>query len=104
MLDDADVIRLRRFVAPYMSAVAVGDRVAIERIYADVSALLRCDPKHALAVVLADQLRQSRDSHAKAIADGTEYARAYLDQKERVAELRDILDARAGASPGKRAA
>lgn len=100
MLEANDLIRLRAFVAPFLSAVAAEDAQMIDRIYSDIRAALRCDPAHALA----DALRQSRESLARAHADGTEYASAYLDQKRRVAELRSILDTRAGGGPVRKVA
>lgn len=58
---------------------------------------------HALTVALAETLLLERRRHREQLVrlngEATRYASAYLDAKRKVGELRELLDAKAAASP-----
>lgn len=95
MLSDADVIRLRPHSADLVHAVKRLDADDVAGVMRRVRAELRVDPGWALAVVLADEVLRLQGALARVNEEASQYATAYLDQKRRVGELREILGMRA---------
>ncbi|WP_198677454.1 hypothetical protein [Leucobacter luti] len=96
-------------IVQFVNAVEVGDPEAITSVYAQVASRFGVDGPQAVAVLCADLLREERAKTdrmrgflAAANHEAAVNGQAYLTEKRRVAELRDILNERAAASTAKR--
>lgn len=102
MLTDSELDAMRPAAGRMVAAVDAGDMSAIERIYGELAGKYRvANPGHAVAVLLAVEAMQWRDRFAESVAEGTRYASAYMDEKRRVTELRDLLMKKTAASTAK---
>ena len=108
MIDDREVMLARPMVLQFVNAVEVGDPDAVAAVYGEVSARFGVDGPQAVAVLCADLLREERAKTdrmrgflAAANHEAAVNGQAYLNEKRRVAELRDILNQKAAASTAK---
>lgn len=109
MIGDREVMLARPMVLQFVNAVEVGDPDAIAVVYAQVSARFGVDGPQAVAVLCADLLSEERAKTermrgflAAANHEAAVNGQAYLNEKRRVTELRDILHQKTAASTAKR--
>lgn len=101
-LTEMDIVNLRPQLVAFTVAVANEDAATIDRVYREIRTGFQVDPAHAMAVMLADEVKATRERWARTSSEATQYAAAYLDEKRKVRELRDLLDAKAEAAPKRR--
>lgn len=100
---------LQPYMELFMERAHQRDRGGMDAVLADVHHDLRVAPADALATVLAEMYFADRErldflekEFKKVSGERDKFARNYLDQKNRVQELRKVLDNRAGKmSAGK---
>lgn len=94
------------FAERFIECAHLRDRGGMDHVLADVQHFLNVYPADALATVLAEMYFVDRErldfleEEFKKVSDERDkFARNYLDQKNRVQELREVLDNRAGKMP-----
>lgn len=109
MIGDREVMLARPMIVQFVNAVEVGDPDTVAAVYEQVASRFGVDGPQAVAVLCADMLREERaktDRMRGFLAAANEEAavngQAYLNEKRKVAELRDILNQKAAASTAKR--
>lgn len=109
MIGDREVMLARPLIVAFVNAVAAEDAGAVSNVYAQVQARFGVDGPQAVAVLCADLVReerartvQTRALLAAANQEAATNGAAYLDEKRRVAELRDILNKKTAASTAKK--
>ena len=85
---------LRAESRAFINAVGREDATALQQISLGVSDRFRVDGGFALAVVLAEEVLRGRERLAASQEQATQFAEAFMDQKRRVKELREMFDAR----------
>lgn len=102
MFTESEVQEMKPYALRMVAAVDSEDGDAIQRVYTELYEKFRViNPGHALAVLLAVEAKQWRARFAEAVDDGTRFAEAYMGEKRRVTELRDILMKKTAASTAK---
>lgn len=93
----------------FMECAHLRDRAGMDQVLADVQHQFGVPPGEALAVVLAElyfvdreRLDVLTEEIGRVANERDKFARNYLDQKNRVQDLRAMLNAKAGTSPAGR--
>lgn len=105
---DETVEELLPHIEFFIEQVLDRDMDAIDAVLAGVSKWFTCDGARAVAIVLAELLVTQRDRAEQleyelgvAGADRDRFAKQYLEHRDRVRDLRALLNARTAASTAK---
>lgn len=103
---DDQVLQAQKHIPELLSAVQVGDLARVYAVYGEL-AKFGVDGTHAAVMLLADhhvaEMARKREQLVRLNRDVQRFAEAHMDQRQRIGELRSILDARAAAAPTRKA-
>ncbi|QIK63812.1 hypothetical protein G7068_11900 [Leucobacter viscericola] len=98
-MDEVQILAARPLVARFVAAVRNGDADDVEAVCSEVAHRFGVCGPQALAVLTAGVLIEQQAIAARASREATRYAEAYMEQKNKVTELRGLLDTAASRMP-----
>jgi len=106
IIDQEIVNQMRAYAAAIIPAVEDEDADRIANVYQALRETFNVDGPHAVAVILADQIRVERQRWRERLlnaqSETLRFQEAYLDERRRVRELRALLDRTAASMPPKK--
>lgn len=109
MIDQHEIVLARPLIARFVEAVTAEDADTVSEVYASIAARFHVDGPQAVAVLCADLVREERERLSRmrtylaaANEEATRNGEAYLTEKRRVTELRELLERKAAASTAGR--